>query len=232
MHAPADRVARGFNLKSLSDPLPQDPAALAQLRTSIKGRPVWVAASTHRGEEEIVLQAHQALRRAHPELLLILAPRHPDRGADVEKLIIEAGFDTAVRSRSEKPTSHAVYLADTLGELGSWYALTKTVFLGGSLLPIGGHNPFEVAQSDAITLSGPHVTNFAETYEEMTQVGAARIVEDATALTSALDDLLIDAEARDAGCRAARAHVRGKASQMDKIAERLIKGLRLEEHRR
>lgn len=229
MHAPNDRVARGFNLKSLSDPLPKDPSVLAQMRTSLKGRPVWVAASTHEGEEELVLQAHENLLSNHPDLLLILAPRHPERSAKVAEICHSLGFSTAIRSHDQMPQHEPVYLADTLGELGNWYALTKVIFLGGSLFPIGGHNPFEVAQAGAFTLSGPHVANFAESYTEMTNLGAAEIVDTADALSDAVNKLLTQPEVLDAGCRAARDHVRGKDKQRDVIATRLIKALKLED---
>ena len=230
MHAPPDRVTRGFNLKSLSAALPQDPETLAQVRTSLKGRPVWVAASTHKGEEQIVLDAHKRLRQSHSDLLLILAPRHPERGDEVAQLIQAAGMEYVTRSTGEKPQEEPIYLADTLGELGNWYAMSKIIFLGGSLLPIGGHNPFEVAQAGAVTLSGPHVSNFAETYDDMTASGAARIVSDAPVLASDVRELLTNNEALEGACRAARAYVRGKSSQLEGIADRLINALELEEH--
>ena len=228
MHAPPDRVARGINLKSLSAPLPQDPAVLAQTRTALKGRPVWIAASTHKGEDEIVLEAHKALRRQYDDLLLILAPRHPARGAEIARLCKPMGLSVAIRSNGDQPTGQAVYLADTLGELGNWYALSKIVFLGGSLVPIGGHNPFEVSLAGGMVLSGPHVANFAETYEDMQAIGAAQTVHDAPAIASAVDLLLADRNALEDGCRAARSYVREKASQIDIIAERLIRALHLQ----
>lgn len=227
MHAPPDRVARGINLKSLSAPLPQDPAVLAQVRTAMKGRPVWVAASTHKGEEELVLEAHKALRRQHDDLLLILAPRHPARGSEIAWLCDRKGLGVAVRSHGELPTDQAVYLADTLGELGNWYALSKIVFLGGSLVPIGGHNPFEVSLAGGMVLSGPHVANFVETYQDMQAIGAAQTVHDAPAIASVVDLLLADRNALEEGCRAARDHVREKSSQVDTVAERLIRALKL-----
>ena len=230
MHAPPDRVARGFNLKSLSAPLPKDPSTLAQVRTSLQGRPVWVAASTHKDEEEIVLKAHAQLASEHPDLLLILAPRHPERGPEIARIIRSCDQSFSIRSAGEKPHDEDVYLADTLGELGNWYALSKIVFLGGSLFKIGGHNPFEVAQSGAVTLSGPHVENFAETYEEMTLSGAALFVHDAHGIANKVSELLSEPEILEGACRAARAYVRGKSSQLDGVADRLIRGLKLEEH--
>lgn len=230
MHAPADRVARGTNLKALSAPLPTDPAVLAQARAALKGRPVWVAASTHPGEETPVLEAHKALLRDHPDLLLILVPRHPDRGPEVAALIDTAGLSHSIRSQQTWPRDgEAVYLADTLGELGNWYALTDCVFLGGSLEEIGGHNPFEVVQAGAAVLSGPHVTNFAETYAEMQATGAARIVADAPALATAVSELLTQAPARKTALEGADAFVKDKSDILDSIAARLIHILKLED---
>jgi 3-deoxy-D-manno-octulosonic-acid transferase len=229
MHAPADRVARGINLKSLSEPLGTDPATLAQVRAALQGRPVWVAASTHPGEEEQVIEAHARLLATHPDLALILVPRHPERGAEVARLIEGRGLSFARRSAGELPRAGvAVYLADTLGELGNWYALTDIVFLGGSLKRIGGHNPFEVAQAGAAVLSGPHVFNFEETFREMNREKALVTVVDAVDLQAQVARLLDNPQACDAAVRAAGRVVEGKADQLDTIARRLIRALELE----
>jgi 3-deoxy-D-manno-octulosonic-acid transferase len=228
MHAPADRIARGFNLKALSDPLEQDHAVLAQVRTNLKGRPVWVAASTHKGEETIVLDAHKTLLQTHADLLLILAPRHPHRSADVARVIDQAGLSCTIRSTGALPDGNAVYLADTLGELGNWYALSDAIFLGGSLKPVGGHNPFEVALAGKGVISGPEVFNFSETYDEMKRHGAVTFVQNADGIAAAVDVLLTSPEAAEASGRTARAFVRGKASQLTTIAERLVASLGLE----
>ncbi|WP_227270346.1 3-deoxy-D-manno-octulosonic acid transferase [Roseobacter weihaiensis] len=232
MHAPADRVARGINLKSLANPLAQDPAVLAQVRTSLQGRPVWIAASTHAGEEEIILRAHAKLMETTPDLLLLLAPRHPDRSAEIAKLIEQQGLSCAVRSKGALPGQEAVYLADTLGELGNWYALSKIIFLGGSLKPIGGHNPFEVALAGAGVLSGPEVFNFSETYTEMQEAGAVRLVQDDTSLQATVAGLLQDPGTLETMARAARDFVRGKSAQLTVIAERLVRALHLEDRPR
>lgn len=230
MHAPTDRVARGTNLKSLSAPLPTDPALLAQVRAALKGRPVWVAASTHPGEEATVLAAHATLRETHPELALILIPRHPDRSAEVAELIRQAGLSFATRSEGTLPRAgEQVYLADTLGELGNWYALSDIVFLGGSLHPIGGHNPFEVVQARAVVISGPHVASFAETYDEMQASGAATVVEDAPMLAQTVARFLDDAELRDEALRAGDAILEDKSNVLGGIASRLIRMLKLDE---
>jgi 3-deoxy-D-manno-octulosonic-acid transferase len=229
MNAPSDRVARGINLKALAEPLPQDSKVLATLRTSLMGRPVWVAASTHSGEEQIVLRAHKALRDRFPDLLLLLAPRHPDRGEIVSRLVTEAGFTCASRSKGVLPGSEAVYVADTMGELGNWYALTHAIFLGGSLVPVGGHNPFEVVQSGSGVLSGPEVFNFSETYAEMVRCGAARIVTDDRELTEAVAVLITDRETVDEVGRTARELVRRKTARLSDIARRLLRALGLAE---
>ncbi|MCZ4254731.1 3-deoxy-D-manno-octulosonic acid transferase [Sulfitobacter sp. G21635-S1] len=226
INAPADRVARGINLKSLAGPLPQDEDALFEARAALGHRPVWIASSTHPGEEETVLAAHKSLLEQHPDLCLILVPRHPERGQDVTNLIAGAGLSLTRRTRGDMPGGQ-VFLADTLGELGTWYALGDIVFLGGSLRPIGGHNPFEVAQAGAAVLSGNHVANFAETFAEMEARGAARLVADAGDLALRVGALLDDPAALEAAKAAATAFTRDRTDMLDGIAARLIKALEL-----
>lgn len=226
LNAPADRVARGINLKSMAGPLPIDEDALFEARAALGHRPVWAASSTHPGEEEAVLKAHKTLLKRYPDLCLILAPRHPERGDDVTGLIAGAGLSLTRRTRGDAPGGQ-VFLADTLGELGTWYALTDVVFLGGSLRPIGGHNPYEVAQSGAAVLSGVHVANFAETFAEMEALGAARLVADADDLATKLDTWLSDDDARAKACSAAAGFAHGQTDKLDNIAARLIKALGL-----
>ena len=125
---------------------------------------VWLASSTHEGEEEIVLKAHKALLKQHPDLCLLLAPRHPERGGTRLKQLDQGtpGSAGARRSKGVMPgTATQVYLADTLGEVGTWYALSPLVFLGGSLREIGGHNPFEPIQAGAAVITGTGHYNFA-----------------------------------------------------------------------
>lgn len=226
IHAPAPRVARGQNLKSFAGPLPTDEDLIFEARAALGHRPVWIAASTHKGEEQIVLAAHKQLQKTHPDLLLILVPRHPERGAEVVQLIADTGMEFTRRSRGDLP-ARAVYLADTLGELGNWFALGDIVFLGGSLLPIGGHNPFEVAQSGATVLSGNHVFNFAETFSAMEAAGAARIVSGSEDLAAQIDVLLRDTASREQAVKAAQAFATSETGKLDTIATRLINALRL-----
>jgi 3-deoxy-D-manno-octulosonic-acid transferase len=227
MHAPSDRVARGINLKSMAGPLPMDEDALFDARAALGHRPVWVASSTHDGEENAVLQAHKALLKEIPDLCLILAPRHPERGDAVEALVTAAGLTCTRRSRGDAPGAQ-VYLADTLGELGLWYAMSDIVFLGGSLLPIGGHNPFEVAQAGAAVLSGTHVSAFAETYAQLETEGAAQFVEDSDDLTTTLAKLLSTPEDLAKMTDAAKRFVAAQDDQLDGIAARLVSVLGLD----
>ncbi len=226
LNAPADRVARGINLKSMAGPLPVDEDTLFDARAALGHRPVWVASSTHAGEEDAVLKAHRKLIARHPDLCLILVPRHPERGDEVTGLIAGAGLSLTRRTRGDMPGGQ-VFLADTLGELGTWYGLTDVVFLGGSLRPIGGHNPYEVAQSGAAVLSGTHVANFAETFAEMETLGAARLVSDADDLAEKVGMFLSDDAARAKACTAARTFADMQTDKLDSIAARLIKALDL-----
>jgi 3-deoxy-D-manno-octulosonic-acid transferase len=226
IHAPPARVARGINLKSMAGPLPIDEDLLFEARATLGHRPVWVASSTHAGEEEVVLKAHQKLLKRWPDLCLIAAPRHTERGRDVMNLIAGLGMSFTRRTRGDAP-GEQVFLADTMGELGTWYALSDVVFLGGSLQPKGGHNAFEVAQSGAMTLSGPNVFNFAETFAAMEAAGAARLVADADDLVREVTHLLENQATRQNACQAAEAFAATQNDQLDGIADRLVKALHL-----
>ena len=149
------------NLKYAAPPLPADAAELARLKAAWAGRPVWLAASTHPGEDEIIIAAHRLLAPGHPGLLTIIVPRHPPRGPDIAGL---AG-DLSVARRSagqEAGQGVAVYIADTLGELGLFYRLACVALIGGSLVPHGGQNPLEAARLGCSIITGPHHFNFNE----------------------------------------------------------------------
>lgn len=189
----APRVAVAGNLKFDSPPPPADPRLVASLQGVISGRPVWVAASTHPGEEEIIVAVHRALTRRYPKLLTIIAPRHPQRGADVAALAAEAGLRVSRRSEGLQPDRATdLYVADTVGELGLFYRLSPLVFMGGSLVPRGGQNPIEPAKLGTAILHGPHVHNFTDVYAAIDRSGGALPVADANALAAALGDLLAD----------------------------------------
>jgi 3-deoxy-D-manno-octulosonic-acid transferase len=176
------------NLKGAAEPPGADEGVLADLRTQIGDRPVWLAASTHEGEETLALAAHGRVREAYPGALLILAPRHPERGDAVEAQVRAGGFTLARRSRGEMPGEGVgVYLADTLGEMGLWVRLSAGVYLGGGHAQgLGGHNPIEIVRLRRPVASGPIVFNFAEVFAQLQALGAVGIVADADALTEAV----------------------------------------------
>ncbi len=181
------------NLKAAAPPLPAPPEALAELVAALGERPVWLAASTHPGEDPALLAAHRALVRRLPALLTIIAPRHPERGEALASWLTREGVAFARRSQREKPEPrHAVYLADTLGELGLFYRLAQVAFVGKSLVPEGGQNPLEPARLGCPVLFGPHMTNFAELAADLLRAGAARRVEDGAALAAAVSEVIAE----------------------------------------
>lgn len=163
----------------------------AQLRDEWGVRPVWIAASTHAEDDAVVLQTHRLLLSAFPELLLVLVPRHPQRFAAVAAQIAAAGFSCARRSRGESVTpAIAVYLADTMGELGMLYAVADVAFVGGTFSGTGGHNFLEPAALGLPVASGPSVYNFQAIADELRQTGALQPVVDSASLARCLRDWL------------------------------------------
>ncbi|WP_170478922.1 3-deoxy-D-manno-octulosonic acid transferase [Ruegeria arenilitoris] len=229
MGAAADRVQSGTNLKSFSDPLPVDQASLTDIRRQISDRPVWIASSTHAGEEEYVLDAHKELLKRWPDLLLLLIPRHPERRDEISELIRKLGFSYTLRTAKEAiSTDTQVYVADTLGETGTWYALCPIVFLGGSLKEIGGHNPFEPAQAGAAIITGPGFFNFAETFAPLISFGGAVEVKTSLDLSHAVAKWLGDPSALADAQAAAQSCVNTQKSQLNSILDSLCKALNLE----
>lgn len=173
------------------DPALAERAAELRARWGAEQRPVWIAASTHRGEDEVILQAHRHLLERHPDALLILVPRHPERFLDVLGLCRQQGFATARRSGNEAVTAeHQVLLGDTMGELLFLYALADLAFVGGSLVANGGHNLLEPAALGKPVLSGPHLFNFLEISQQLRAAGALGEVTDAAGLSLAVSTLL------------------------------------------
>ena len=177
--------------------LPADlPSRGRELRAQQFGeRPVWIAASTHEGEEEIVLAAQQKLLKTHSEALLVLVPRHPQRFAAVRDLIVKQGMGVVSRTDG-KPCSSAtqVFLGDTMGELTLFYAASDVAFVAGSLVPIGGHNLLEPAALGLPLLSGPHVFNAQEIADMFVAKNACKLVHDSAELAAAVGELLSDPE--------------------------------------
>ena len=186
------------NLKLDVPAPPADPARLERLMSVTRGRPIVVAASTHPGEEEILLEAQRTLVESFPQLLTVIVPRHPDRGPAIAGTIKAAGLSAALRSRQELPTAATdIYVADTLGELGLFYRLASIVFMGGSLVKHGGQNPIEAVKLGATIVHGPHVFNFTDVYKALDQAGGARSAENKEALVKQVGQLLADPAARE-----------------------------------
>lgn len=166
-------------------------------------RAILMAGSTRQGEEELLLQALRQLRRQFPELLMILAPRHPERFDSVAELLMREGWRVARRSRAEVVTAGTeVLLLDTMGELLKFYAASDLAFVGGSLMPLGGHNVLEPATVGVPVLAGPHLFNFAEIAEKLRLAGALVIVSGPEALAREAAGWLGDSDARDRAGRA------------------------------
>ncbi len=187
------------NLKNAAPPLPSNEEDVAALRAQIGARPLWLAASTHPGEEEIIITAHQILKQEFPEILTIIAPRHPSRGEEIAELCKERNASVALRSQNAQITPELeFYLADTLGELGVFYRLSDIAFVGGGLTPKGGHNPLEPARLGSAIVHGPHTFNFAETYADMRKAGGAALVRNERELATAIRRLFADQKTRAA----------------------------------
>jgi 3-deoxy-D-manno-octulosonic-acid transferase len=194
------------------------PASVFEEGASIRrdlgtNRPILMAGSTRPGEEEILLRALRLLRHQFPEILLVLAPRHPERFDTVAELVKREGWRYARRSeRGAVSSGVEIFLLDTMGELLRFYAASDVAFVGGSLMPLGGHNVLEPATLGVPVLAGPHLFNFSEISEKMQRSGALRIVQDAQALAEVAGEWLADTDQRDAAGRAGReivAHNRG-----------------------
>jgi 3-deoxy-D-manno-octulosonic-acid transferase len=189
----APRVFTTGNLKFDVPPPPADPMALSALKRATRGRTIVLAASTHQGEETMVIEAHRRLRRATPDLLTIIAPRHPERGRAVAGVAEEAGLVAVLRTQAQLPDHGTeIYVADTIGELGLFYRLAPIVFVGGSLVKHGGQNPIEPAKLDCAILHGPYVSNFAAIYAELNRARGAATVTDVDSLTTSIELLLHD----------------------------------------
>jgi len=202
-------VSAPGNLKFAASPLPASRADLDYLGRQLAGRPVWLAASTHPGEELFVLAAHETLARSHDRLLTIIVPRHPPRGAEIAGLV--SAWPVALRSRAENPPEGTgIWIADTVGELGLFYRLGGIAFIGGSLVAHGGQNPLEATRLGCAVAVGPHTGNFRDAVDTLARAGALEVVADAESLAAWVAAMWADPLRRsqmgDAGISASRAH--------------------------
>lgn len=204
----APNVQVAGSLKADAPPLTANDGALSALRQAIGDRPVLLAAQTHPGEDETILPAHDLLRAQFPNLLTILVPRHIERAPDIAMLC--GARANKRRSSGESITADtAIYIADTLGEMGLFYRLAPFCFIGGTLVPLGGHNPLEPAALHCAVLAGPHTANAASAYDAVLSAQGFGCVHNSADIVREATRLLLD---RDAAAQAGEAAARGGAT--------------------
>ncbi len=194
----------------------------ADLKVRFAGRPVWIAGSTHGNEDVQLLSAHQTLLAHHPDALLILVPRHPERFDPVAERVRSAGLSLARRSAGDDPAGAQVYLGDTMGELMMLYGASQVAFVGGSLIERGGHNPLEPAAWGIPVFSGPHIFNFETIYQRLLNDAGVRLVHDADELAQHLVSLFSDPEQRVATGQRALAVVNKNRGALDKVVDGIM----------
>jgi 3-deoxy-D-manno-octulosonic-acid transferase len=208
------------NLKYAAQPLPHNLAELERLSELIEHRFVWLMASTHRGEEEMAIDIHRQLKDRFPLLLTIIVPRHAVRGDEIAADLAKSGLKITRRSKGEVlESSTDVYLADTMGELGLFYRLSPITVMGGTFVPVGGHNPIEAARLGTALLFGPSMYNFSEITREFLGRKAARQVQHINELTYILTNLLTNDSERQDLARHASMLADDKSHVLDDILE-------------
>ena len=179
------------NLKYAGLPLPIDEKAKKEILDQIKKRPFWLASSTHNDEELRIAKVHKRLKEQFPDLLTIIAPRHPNRGEEIASEIAKLDLTTALRSNGDKITPKTdIYIANTIGEMGLWYDIANIVFIGGSLVPHGGQNFIEPSRVRDAVIVGPHMHNFTDAMNRAKKADAIIQVSDTTELEEMVRELL------------------------------------------
>lgn len=210
------------NLKFDSPSLPSSPKEMGDLVNTIGQRKLWVAASTHPGEEEIIIEIHQQLKERYTDLLTIIIPRHAKRGKEILALISDQSHAKLRSSKQMIDEKTNIYIADTMGELGIFYRLASIVFIGGSLVEHGGQNPLEAARLECAILFGPHMFNFSEVAKELIDAKASIQIADKVELMKTMDMLLGDYHQQEEMAQAGKAIVEGKTGLVS-VAMREIK---------
>lgn len=208
------------NLKFSATHLPVDPEARDAFAAAAANRPVWLAASTHPGEEDIAATVHARLRETWPNLLTIIVPRHPMRGDAIAQELRKQGFSVAQRS-SEGNILADIYIGDTLGELGLFYRHAKIAFIGGSMAQHGGHNPLEAAQLDCAVVLGPDMGNFTTVTEELLAAKGAIQTKTADEIVETISTLLHNGAERDRMAAAAADVAVRNADAVDRIHDEI-----------
>jgi 3-deoxy-D-manno-octulosonic-acid transferase len=179
------------NLKSQAQVLAFDDNELKKLKSQIGKRKLWLAASTHKGEEEIILRTHLHLKKEFPDLITIIVVRHPSRGDEVSQILNGLNFERRSQNKNISNTTE-IYLVDSLGELGIFYSIAPFAFIGGSLVAVGGHNPFEAIKLNCAVISGSQVFNFIEIYRDLSNEKLCVIIADEQELIVQVREFLND----------------------------------------
>ena len=212
------------NLKFAVPPLPANTEELIRLQQIINDRPRWLAASTHNGEELIAADVHTELKKKYKSVLSILAPRHPTRGPEIARMLEEQkGLNVAHRSKGD-PLSPGtdIYLVDTLGELGLFFRLSDIVFMGKSLVPLGGQNPLEALKLECAVVHGPHMTNFEQIANEMSDSNCAITVKNTESLFKGIDHLISNKEKRSLMISNGNTYLRSRSQVIEKITNEIL----------
>jgi 3-deoxy-D-manno-octulosonic-acid transferase len=212
------------NLKYSSPVLPFNKKELDGLRKSVAGRKIVLFASTHPGEEELAIEAFNALKRKYPSLLFILVPRHPVRTESIGALLKEAGLSYVLRSDSNNkiPNEASFYIVDTIGETGLFFALSPITVMGGSFAKIGGHNLIEPAKLKSVVISGPHTHKFKDIIEEFKESKAACFAENNKECIALIKDLLSNENLLNMYRKNAASLLASKKDIMKQVTDSLI----------
>ncbi len=212
------------NLKYAGLPLPIDRDKENEITSQINGRTVWLASSTHHNEEAKIARMHKRLKEKFPDLLTIIAPRHPHRGPEIMEAIHETGLTASLRSENGKITPQTdIYVANTVGELGIWYDIASLVFIGGSLIPHGGQNFIEPSRVRDAVIVGPHMFNFTDAMNRAKKADAVIQINDIEELEETVTQLLSNKELLEAKRSLAYNWANGEAKVLDGIVEK-VKG--------
>lgn len=216
-------VEAAGNLKDAAAPLPFDKDELKSLKSQTSRRKIWCAASTHKGEDAIVIDAHLDVLARFRSALMILAPRHPERRKEISALLKAEKLNFATRSKGEAITKDTqVYLFDTMGEMGLAYRLSHLTFVCGSLVEgLSGHNPLEPARLNNAVLTGPHIASFADSYMSMIAFDAAERILSPVIVGTTISDILGDKERLSELQKTALTYASGRDAVLDYVWERM-----------